>query len=120
MADYEFVTLWEFNAPVDRVWDEIYHAERWPQWWKAVEAVDLIAPGDDSGIGAVRRYTWRGVLPYRLRFEMRTTRIEPCARLEGVAFGELSGKGCWLFSEANSRTHVRYEWKVETSRRWMQ
>jgi len=120
MANYEFVTLWEFNAPVRRVWDEIYHTDRWPQWWKAVEAVELIAPGEESGIGAVRKFTWRGVLPYRLSFEMTTTRLEPCVRLEGVAVGELSGSGSWCFSEQASKTRVRYEWRVDTSKRWMQ
>ena len=66
MTGYEFITIWELRAPLDRVWDEIYHSERSPEWWKAVEAVDPIAPGDASGIGGVRRYTWRGALPYRL------------------------------------------------------
>ena len=120
MASYEFVTSWEFDAPTERVWDEIYDAERWPEWWKAVEAVVLVAPGDASGIGGVRRYTWRGVLPYRLSFEMITTRVEPFVRLEGQASGELSGSGCWYFSNRDSHTHVRYDWKVETSKRWMQ
>jgi hypothetical protein len=120
MAGYEFVTFWEFDAPIDRVWDEIYDAEHWPQWWKAVKAVALVAPGDASGIGAVRRYTWRGVLPYSLSFEMTTTRVEPCVRLEGTAVGELSGSGCWHFSDRDSRTQVGYNWNVETSTRWLQ
>jgi hypothetical protein len=120
MTRYEFITQWELSAPIDRVWDEIYHSERWPEWWKAVEAVEQIAPGDASGVGAVRRYTWRGVLPYRLTFEMTTTRVEPRVRLEGIASGELSGQGCWHFSNRDSMTQVRYEWKVETSKRWMQ
>ena len=119
MAAYEFVTHWEFTAAVDRVWDEIYHSERWPQWWKAVEAVELIKPGDESGVGAVRKYTWRGILPYRLRFEMTTTRVEQCVLLEGTATGELIGFGSWHFSSLASKTQVRYDWKVETSKRWM-
>jgi len=120
MARYEFVTQWEFNAAIDRVWDEIFHSERWPEWWKAVEAVEPIAPGDESGVGAVRKYTWRGVLPYRLSFEMTTTRVERCVLLEGAASGELSGEGCWHFASHASKTQVRYDWKVETSKRWMQ
>ena len=120
MAGYEFVTQWEFDAPVERVWDEIYQSERWPEWWKAVKAVVPLAKGDESGVGAVRRYTWRGVLPYGLTFEMKTTRVDRYKTLEGTATGELQGYGCWQFSTRGSRTHVRYDWKVETSKRWMQ
>jgi hypothetical protein len=120
MASYEFVTNWEFDAPLDRVWNEIYHSERWPEWWKAVESVVSIAPGDESGVGAIRRYTWRGALPYRLRFDMTTTRVERLVRLEGIAKGELSGQGCWHFSSEGSKARVRYDWEVETSKRWMQ
>jgi hypothetical protein len=116
---YEFVTHWEFDAPVERVWDEIYHSERWPEWWKAVREVVLIAPGDSSGVGAIRKFTWRGALPYRLSFETTTTRVEPYRRLEGVASGELSGNGCWYFTSNNSKTQVRYDWKVEASKWWM-
>jgi len=35
MASYEFVTIWR-EAPLQKVWNEIYHTEYWPQWWKGV------------------------------------------------------------------------------------
>ena len=30
MAEYHFVSTWQIQAPIERVWEEIYHAERWP------------------------------------------------------------------------------------------
>jgi hypothetical protein len=36
MAEYHFVSTWQIQAPIERVWEEIYHAERWPAWWKYV------------------------------------------------------------------------------------
>jgi hypothetical protein len=33
MAEYEFVTAWLVDAPVDRVWDELFDVAAWPQWW---------------------------------------------------------------------------------------
>ena len=119
MASYEFVPVWRFAAPLERVWDELYHPDRWPGWWRAVKAVELLQLGDELGVGARRRYTWRGVLPYELTFEMRTTLVEPYARLEGVATGELSGVGRWKLSPDVDDTVVRYEWTVEASKRWM-
>jgi hypothetical protein len=119
VARYEFVTEWTFQAPLDRVWDEIAAPERWPEWWKAVLAVVPLAPGDASGIGAIRRYTWRGVLPYTLSFDMTTTRSDRYVCLEGDATGELRGHGCWRFSSSGPETRVRYDWHVEATKRWM-
>ena len=30
MAEYHFVSTWQIQAPIERVWEEIYHTERWP------------------------------------------------------------------------------------------
>ena len=34
MSDYEFVTIWNLDASVDRVWDAIEDADAWPEWWR--------------------------------------------------------------------------------------
>lgn len=119
MKDYEFVTVWRIKAPVERVWNEIYHSEAWPSWWKGVESVEEVRKGDEQGVGSIRRYTWKSKLPYRLSFDMETTRIEPPTQLEGVATGELQGKGLWRLSTEGDETVARYDWKVETTKRWM-
>lgn len=119
MANYQFVTHWRFDAPISRVWDEIYHSERWPSWWRAVLAVTKVKSGDGKSIGAIHRYTWRGALPYKLTFEMRTSRIEEPTLLEGHATGELTGHGCWRLSSEGGTTVVRYDWEVETTKWWM-
>ena len=40
MAEYQFVSTWSMKAPIARVWEEIFHTERWPSWWKYVARVD--------------------------------------------------------------------------------
>ena len=67
MADYDFVTRWSFNAPIERVWGFIADAERWPTWWKYVAKVEVLEPGDETGVGRVLRMTWRTRLPYSFR-----------------------------------------------------
>lgn len=119
MKDYEFVTIWRVQAPLETVWNEIYHTEAWPTWWKGVESVEEIRKGDESGVGSVHRYTWKSKLPYRLSFEMQTVRVESPVLLEGIASGELDGRGLWQLSRAGSETIARYDWKVETTKRWM-
>lgn len=117
--EYRFVTMWKSGAPLEAVWNEIYHSERWPEWWKGVEEVVELRKGDDLGVGSVRRYTWKSALPYRLSFESETVRVEPMLLLEGIAMGELDGRGVWKLSSDGRYTTVRYDWQVRTSKAWM-
>lgn len=117
--DYHFVTFWYIEAPLEEVCEVIYHSLNWPQWWRNVERVEDIAIGDARGIGSVRRYTWKGRLPYRLTFDICVIHIEPLAAIEGIASGDVEGKGRWLFTTDGAVTIVRYEWQVRTTPAWM-
>ena len=119
MAQYEFLTTWVLEAPREKVWDAIYGSETWPQWWRGVKETTELEPGDEQGIGRLGRYVWRSKLPYDLAFEMRTTRLEKPRLLEGEASGELAGTGRWRLFEDDGVTAVVYEWKVRTTKRWM-
>jgi hypothetical protein len=121
MAKYEFVTIWQVNAPLAPVWELIYHSDRWPTWWKGVERVVLVEKGGDGdgAVGNIYRYTWKSKLPYRLTFDMQLTRVEPMAIIEGTALGELSGTGRWQLTSDGEVTTARYDWRVETTKPWM-
>ncbi|MEQ9617783.1 MAG: SRPBCC family protein [Deltaproteobacteria bacterium] len=119
MPSYEFATIWRINAPLERVWNEIYYSEKWPEWWKGVEEVVELKKGDDLGVGSIRSYTWKSKLPYRLTFEVETVRVEPMSTIEGVASGELRGRGLWNISSERGITTARYDWQVDTVKEWM-
>jgi len=36
MAAYRFLTTWLLAAPREAVWDTIYFAKHWPEWWRGV------------------------------------------------------------------------------------
>ena len=116
---YRFVTIWSIEAPIEAVCEAISLSLNWPQWWRNVERVEELAPGDDRGIGSVRRYTWRGRLPYRLTFDIRVIHIEPLAAIEGIASGDVEGVGRWSFTADGAVTIVRYEWQIRTTPVWM-
>jgi uncharacterized protein YndB with AHSA1/START domain len=119
-SHYRFVTHWDIAAPQDRVWELLMTPDEWPTWWPGVEQVELLKPGaQPHGIGAVRQYTWKSRLPYRLTFVMETTRVEPQSVIEGQATGELQGRGSWHLSHADGVTHVRYDWDVVATKPWM-
>ena len=119
MAKYEFVTIWKVKAPQEKVWDLILNPDRWPQWWRGVERVEKLREGEVDHVGALFRYTWKSKLPYRLIFEMETTRVEPISLIEGRAVGELEGQGRWTLSHEKGITTARYDWKVVTTKAWM-
>ena len=120
MADYEFVTVWRFDAPIEKVWEVIKRSEEWSDWWKGVLKVEELQAGDAEGIGKIVRSTWKSKLPYELVFDSEVLRIEPMTTIESRAFGELDGNGLWtLTAEDSNTTHVRYDWRVKTTKPWM-
>jgi hypothetical protein len=119
MALYEFETNWRLRASLADVWQAIVDGDRWPEWWQGVERVELLRAGDERGVGSVRRTTWRSRLPYTLTFDAEVVRVEPMTLLEVRASGELEGTGTWELDEADGVTHVRYLWRVRTTRWWM-
>jgi Polyketide cyclase / dehydrase and lipid transport len=119
MADFSLTTVWALEAPRERIWDAIYRAQDWPRWWPFVERVVKLDDGDENGVGALRRLTWRTRLPYRITFETRSTRVERPHHLEAQALGELTGTGRWTLWKVGGATTVRYEWNVRTTKPWM-
>ena len=117
--DFHLITEWRLNAPIERVWALLTAVEDWPSWWPAVKRVELIEAGDETGVGALRRMTWRTALPYALSFDMRSTKVEPLTLIEGQASGELDGLGRWTLRTEGDVTLVRYDWIVAVSKPWM-
>ncbi|HZW19924.1 SRPBCC family protein [Noviherbaspirillum sp.] len=117
--EYRLLTLWRFAAPHRPVFDAVFDSLQWPAWWPGAEQVEHLAEGDADGIGALRRYVWKGRLPYRLSFVARTTQIETPRVLAAEVDGDLAGTGRWTFSHDGGITTVRYEWRVRTTRMWM-
>jgi hypothetical protein len=119
MAEYHFVSTWRLQAPIEQVWEELVHAERWPSWWKYVDRVDNLDPGAADGVGRRQYLLFRTRLPYKLGFEVRTTRVQQPSTLEAEASGELEGRGHWTLIPEDGATLVRYNWDVQTTKRWM-
>jgi uncharacterized protein YndB with AHSA1/START domain len=119
MPAYNFITIWRVQAPIENVWNAIYHSNDWPTWWKGVESVVEMRKGDETGVGSIHRYTWKSRLPYRLSFDMEMVRIHAPLLLEGVATGELQGHGLWQLTTDGNETIVRYDWSIDTTKRWM-
>lgn len=119
MAEYRLLATWRFAVPMQPVFDAIVDSLQWPAWWPGADAVEQRVEGRPDGIGSVRHYTWKGRLPYRLRFDALTTRIVSPEFLEASISGDLEGVGRWTFSHQAGITTVHYEWHVHTTKLWM-
>ena len=120
MPEYSLLTTWLLDSPREPVWEALHDQERWPSWWRGVEVAEEISrPPDGADVGTVSRMVWRSLLPYRVEFEILTTRVERPALLEGRASGELAGTGRWRLYEQDGVTAVLYEWDVRTTKPWM-
>lgn len=119
MAEYAFLTTWLLDCPRQPVWEAIHDQERWPEWWRGVEEAEKVRRGENGDIGSVARMVWKSLLPYRVCFEVTTTRVEHPHLLEGRAVGELEGVGRWRLYEQAGVTAVLYEWNVRTTKLWM-
>ena len=90
MAEYAFLTTWLLDSPRQPVWEAIHDQARWPEWWRGVEEAEEVRRGDGGAdVGTVSRMVWKSLLPYRVSFEVTTTRVEHPHLLEGHAVGEL-------------------------------
>jgi uncharacterized protein YndB with AHSA1/START domain len=120
MAEYAFLTTWLLESPRQPVWEALHDQARWPEWWRGVEEAEELSrlPGGED-VGTVVRMVWKSLLPYRVGFEVTTTRVEHPHLLEGHAVGELEGVGRWRLYEQEGITAVLYEWNVRTTKAWM-
>ncbi|MBA3301231.1 MAG: SRPBCC family protein [Thermoleophilaceae bacterium] len=113
LARYELLTTWMIDASAESAWEAIADFERWPSWWTSVQRVDRLEPGSFAIV-------WKSALAYEVGFTMRVTRSERPWLLEGSTEGELSGTGvCRVTENAGGATRLDYEWKVRTTRAWM-
>jgi carbon monoxide dehydrogenase subunit G len=119
MADYHYVSTWQLQAPIQQVWAALNDLEHLPVWYRGVQQVQELAPGDAQGVGRRVRYVIKGRLPLRLAFEATTTRSLPPQDQELQAEGELAGTGRWSLDQHGQVTTVRYHWDVHTTRPWM-
>ena len=120
MAAYCFLTTWLLECPRQQAWDVLADCESWPQWWRGVESVTELSPGDERRVGSAYRVTWRApALPYRVRFDFHVDEVDGPARMSGTARGALDGTGTWRLFEQHGVCAVTFDWRVHTASTWM-
>jgi uncharacterized protein YndB with AHSA1/START domain len=119
VASYELLTTWLLRAPRTEVWDALQDPTAWPDWWRGVESVEELDGGDGGQVGSRYGVRWRSLVPYPVEFQFEVDRIERPLLMAGRATGELTGTGTWRLYEQDGITAVTYDWRVATTKAWM-
>jgi hypothetical protein len=119
MVHYMFETEWELTAPIEQVFDVLSRAEEFGDWWPSVTTSTLVAAGDEKCIGAHARYTIRSPLLYSMDLDLKTIEVDRPFRIRAVVRGDLVGTGTYFLETKGDNTHVRFNWYVSTTKRWM-
>jgi uncharacterized protein YndB with AHSA1/START domain len=119
VVHYMFETEWSIAAPIDPVFDTLQHPEEFSKWWPSVTTSKLVRDGDAHRVGSVAAYSVRSPLLYKMCFETEVVESIPPVRVRSVVSGDLAGTGSYFLAERDDVTHIRFDWYVSTTKRWM-
>lgn len=115
--DYHFVTRWRVPGTVEEAAAVLSRADDLPRWWPAVYLnVEVLAPGDEAGVGReVALYT-KGWLPYTLRWQFRTTESRYPYGFALEAIGDFVGRGEWTLGQDGPYVDLIYDWRIRAEK----
>ncbi len=115
MSQFQFVTRWSFQAPIEKVWEMLNRPERFPEWWPGFEQSELLS-GEAGAIGAVYGYRVRGSAGLIFDFTLQIEEKQAPRYLRLKADGDFVGSGIWNLSARGLDTLVTYDWRVGVTR----
>ncbi|MCP4116609.1 MAG: hypothetical protein GY737_14610 [Desulfobacteraceae bacterium] len=116
---YRFEEEWIFEAPVEKVWNQMVRVDEWPEWWKGLEFSDSV---DDLPLimeGKHYRTRWRGPLPYRLEIHAMIRKATPHAFISADLHGDIKGSCTCRIQENPQGTQGVFSLDVQTAIPWM-
>ena len=111
--DYHFITHWKVEGTVEEVSDILEDTASLVHWWPSVYLeVEVLDPGDKTGIGKVVGLKTKGWLPYTLTWKFRLTESRHPYGFRLEAWGDFVGRGIWSFEQDGPRVKVAYDWQI--------
>jgi uncharacterized protein YndB with AHSA1/START domain len=114
-AHYRFVDVWHLDAPPERVYEVLSCPREYPDWWGNAF---LEAEGDagPAAPGKRARLVTRGLLPYRLRWELECVDAVAPRTLVSRLSGDFEGEGIWTFEPLGGGTRATLEWRPRVTK----
>jgi hypothetical protein len=104
---FHLVSRWRIEASAGDVYAALVDLESLPRWWPGIESVR----GHPARPGCVR-IVLRGLLPVRLRIDVRIAEARPGCEIRFDAHGDLVGTGRWTLHASGRATEVTLTWDV--------
>lgn len=118
MEPFHFITLWHFDAPVERVWAELNRPTEFPNWWPGFEHAEVLTEGP-PGVGSVSRYRVHGDFNTIFEFELKVIEHNPPEQMKLESSGDFIGTGEWKLRREGNGCAVTYLWNVSVQKPWM-
>jgi uncharacterized protein YndB with AHSA1/START domain len=115
METYHLITNWYFEAPIERVWEELTDVRSWPTWWPSWRKAHFRGSEPRAQLGTTIDNEVKGTLPYSLCFTTEVTIFQSPHLLELKTSGDLVGSGKFVLEERDGGTAVTYYWDVGTA-----
>ena len=115
--EHHFITHWQVEGDVQEVSDILEDVPSLTRWWPSVYLdVDILEPGDESGVGKVVGLYTKGWLPYRLRWQFRVTESRAPYGSTLEAWGDFNGRGIWTLEQVGPMVNLTYDWKIRADK----
>ena len=109
--DVSYVGTHVFDAPPDRLWEELQRVEMFGRWWPWMKEVRL--EGEALAPGSVISFTVDPPVPYRMDIGVEVIRSEPGRSIAGAVSGDLRGTASLDLEPTDDRSSVQVRWDVE-------
>lgn len=121
---YHFEEHWTIpDATPAEVWRVIADANILPEWWRGVYLEsEPLGHYTKPEVGARFRVKARGFLPYKLRFILECTNLEPDRMVEVKATGDFIGVWRAVVAPYDNGARVDTNWQVSVEKpliRWL-
>ena len=119
MAEYHFLTTWEFETSPKDAWAFVGDPEKWTRFWPGLEEVQLLG-GNGGGEGSTYEFVFKSFLPFTVILEGKIVESEPPRRLVIETVGELEGTGTFTTDVPEQGvTRTSLKWDTRTTVPWM-
>lgn len=120
--EYEFITEWRVEAPIETVYEILKDGKDYSRWWPDVYLETKHLPsGHPEGIGDQIVLLTKGWLPYKLRWTATSVRADKPTTIEITASGDFVGRGIWHLTQRGSAVDIIFDWRLRADKpllRW--
>jgi hypothetical protein len=117
LHDYHLVTRWVSSGTLDDIAALLRDTAGLARWFPAVvRDVDIVRPGDASGLGQVVALRVKGWMPHTLSFCFRVVDVRHPTGFTLEVWGDFEGRLVCQAVEEGSQVLIYFDWRVRVQK----